>query len=387
MQDTPLLSLAARLASVPFALFGRRSFVPPQKALILKPCCLSQAMLTTPLLAALAQTYPETRFDWALHSYARPAVATNVHLSDLVDTGRLVEPDSTWDDVRAVVERLQEASYDTVFVPSASSILAWIAWRARIPQRVGLSGGGRGFSHTIAVRPPIDVQNAGARYLQLARALGIEAGAQMEFFPRDSDRATATNLLVEEMDWTGDRPLAILHPGGGDNPARPNEHKRWPEERFALLGNHLVRKHRARVMLVGAETDTDAAKTIDGIMSGESANMAGRLSLGELGALCEVADLYVGNDTGPTHVAAAVGCATLAIFGPSDPARSAPFATKGRVIVLGRQEGEPFESWEGTVLPAEAMEAADLLLEPPPVETEERDSDASAADEEQGAGE
>lgn len=371
MQDTPLISLVARLASVPFALFGRRSFVPPQKALILKPCCLSQAMLTTPLLAALADAYPNARFDWALHSYARPAVATNAHVSNLVDTGRLGEPHSTGDDVRAVIERLKEESYDTVFVPSSSSILAWIAWRAQIPQRVGLSGGGRGFAHTMAVRPPIDVRNAGEQYFYLARALGIEAQPRMEFFTRDSDRTTATNLLVEEIDWTGDRPLAILHPGGGDNPAHPNEHKRWPTERFALLGNHLVRKHRAKVVLVGAETDYDDARTISGIMSGESINMAGRLSLGELGALCEVADLYVGNDTGPTHVAAAVGCATLAIFGPSDPARSAPFATKGRVTVLGPEEGEPFDGWEETVLPAEAMAAADRLLQREPADGDE----------------
>lgn len=380
MQDTPLLSFAARLASVPFALFGRRSFVPPQKALILKPCCLSQAMLTTPLLAALAETYPDTRFDWALHSYARPAVATNVHISNLVDTGRLGEAQSTSDDARILIERLREESYDTVFVPGSSSVLAWIAWRAQIPQRVGLSGGGRGFSHTVAVRPPIDVRNAGEQYLYLARALGIEAEAQMEFFPRDSDRATVTNLLVEEVDWTGDRPLAILHPGGGDNPARPNDHKRWPVERFALLGNHLVRKHRARVVLVGKERDHEAARTIGGIMSGESVNMAGRLTLGELGALCEVADLYVGNDTGPTHIAAAVGCATLAIFGPSDPTRSAPFATKGRVLVLGAQDGENFAGWEETALPAEAMAAADLLLQREPADNAE---DVIVDDEEQ----
>lgn len=367
MQDTPLLSLAARLASVPFRLIGRRAFVPPKKALILKPCCLSQAMLTTPLLAALAETYPETRFDWALHQYARPAVASSERLAELIDTGGLGEPDSTWDDVRAVVQRLRQEAYDTVFVPSHSSILAWIAWRAQIPQRVGLSGGGRGFSHTLAVRPPVAVRNAGAQYLALARALGIETEVTMEFFPRDRDRTMITNLLVEEIGWLGDRPLAILHPGGGENPVRPNEHKRWPVERFALLSNHLVRNHQATILLVGAESDYEAAKTIGGIASADAFNLAGMLSLGELGALCEVADLYVGNDSGPTHVAAAVGCATLAVFGPSDPAVSAPFATKGRVIALGPQGGAPFEGWESTVLPSEAIEAADQLLqrEPP----------------------
>ena len=105
MQDSALISLAARLASVPFRLFGRRPFAPPRKALILKPCCLSQAMLTTPLLAALAEGYPQARFDWALHSYARPAVVTNARIAELIDAGRLGQPDSTREDVRLLVER------------------------------------------------------------------------------------------------------------------------------------------------------------------------------------------------------------------------------------------------------------------------------------------
>lgn len=377
MQDSALLSFAARLASVPFRLFGRRSFVPPKKALILKPCCLSQAMLTTPLLAALSKTYPQAQFDWALHRYARPAVATNERLTELIDTGRLGQPDSTWQDVQTVVEQLRREAYDTVFVPSHSSILAWIAWRARIPQRVGLSGGGRGFSHTIAVRPPAELRNAGAQYLSLARALGIEDEFTMEFFPRDSDRTAMTNLLVEEIGWLGDRPLAILHPGGGENPVRPNQRKRWPVERFALLSNHLVREHRATILLVGAETDFEDAKTIGGIASSDALNLAGRLNLGQLGALCEVADLYVGNDTGPTHVAAAMGCATLAIFGPSDPAVSAPFATRGPVIALGPEGGTPFEGWENTVQPAEAIEAADRLLQREEVDDDDSQTDAA----------
>lgn len=326
-------------------------------------------MLTTPLLAALAETYPQARFDWAAHNYARPAIASNGRVAEIIDTGRLGQADATWSDVQQCVNLLQEEAYDTVFVPSHSSILAWIAWRAGIPQRIGLSGGGRGFSHTIAVRPTNDVRNAGAQYLSLARALGIETEAGMEFFPRDSDRTTVTNLLVEEVGWLGDRPLAILHPGGGDNPAHPDEHKRWPVERFTLLANHLVRKHRAAILLVGADTDSADAHTIAGMMSADGMDLTGRLSLGELGALCEVADLYVGNDTGPTHVAAAVGCPTLAIFGPSDPARSAPFATKGRVIALAPPEGTLFTSWEDVVLPAEAMEAADRLLQRPAPET------------------
>lgn len=362
MRENAFITTAARVASLPFRLFGRRPFRPPQKALILQPCCLSRALLTTPLLAALAETYPRAQFDWALNERARPAVAANPRLSELVDSGRVGLPQGGWQDVRSLAERLREGGYDTCIVPDPSSTLAFVAWLARIPQRVGLSGGGRGFSHTLAVRRAAGTEHTAAAYLAIARALGVEAEAEMEFYPSDGARAAMTQLLVDELEWLGDEPLVLLHPGGGDNPWRPTEALRWPVERFVLLGSQLVRRHQARLLIVGAEAERALADAIAGMISAPVANLAGQVDLGELGALCEMADLYVGNDTGPTHVAAAVGCPTLAIFGPTDPARTRPYATKGKVIVLWREMEGSF-SWEAGVTVEEAVEAAGTLLE------------------------
>ena len=361
VQENVLFTTAARVASLPFRLFGRRPFRPPQKALILQPCCLSRALLTTPLLAALAETYPRAQFDWALNERARPAVASNPRLSELVDSGRVGLPGSGWQEVRSLAKRLQEREYDTCIIPSHSSTLALVAWLARIPQRVGLSGGGRGFAHTLTVGPPNGTEHAAAVYLSIARALGVETSAEMEFYPSDGARAAMTQLLVDELEWLGDEPLILMHPGGGDNPWRPDEERRWPVERFVLLGSRLVRQHQARLLIVGAEGDRPLADAVTGMISAPVANLAGKVDLGELGALCEVADLYVGNDTGPTHVAAAVGCSTLAIFGPTDPARTGPYATKGKVIALWHEVEGGF-SWEAGVTVEEAVAAAETLL-------------------------
>ncbi len=82
--------------------------------------------------------------------------------------------------------------------------------------------------------------------------------------------------------------------------------------------------------------------------------------------MCDVADLYIGNDAGPTHIAAATGCSTLAIYGPSDPAYSMPYHPKGELIALWRDLGEvekerPF-TWDIGVTVGQAVEAADELL-------------------------
>jgi len=362
MKDNALTATLARVASVPFRLLARRPFTPPQKLLILRPCCLSQVMLATPLLAALSEAFPSAQIDWAVSAYARPAVATNVRLSELVDTGRVGLPEGSWQDVRELAGRLRQQGYDTCVIPSRSSMLAAVAWLAGIPQRIGLSERGRGFAHTLAVSPPEDEQHTAKIYLEIAHALGIEAEPRMEFYPTDEDRQAMTEFLVDEVEWLGDVPLVMIHPGGGHNPLVSQPDKQWPSERFVLLGNHLARSYDARILLLGDAEERELAEAIGGMMSTPALNLAGRISLGELGALAEMADLYVGNDTGPTHVAAAMGCPTLALFGPSAPDRSAPYATKGQVIALGDAPAEGPFSWEGALPASIAVAAADKLL-------------------------
>jgi ADP-heptose:LPS heptosyltransferase len=271
-------------------------------------------------------------------------------------------PEQSRADVEELIEEIRAQKYDTCFVPSRSSLLSYIAWKAGIEQRVGLNENGRGFAYTLAVSSKNSRINEAIRYLSLASAVGIDSQAQMEFYPADRDRSLVTELLVDEIDWLGDRPLVLLHPGGAETPVRPNEDKRWPVERFALLANHLSRKMGVQLLLVGAESDRALAKSVAGLSSADTPNLAGRLSLGQLGALAEIADLYIGNDAGSTHVAAAVGCPTLAIFGPSDPAVSGPYGTKGKVMALRPEITEEPFSWEQGLMPEEVIAGAEEML-------------------------
>lgn len=360
-RDNYLTSAAALIAGIPFRLLPRPPFQPPRKILILKPCCLSQAMLATPLLAAISEAYPKAQIDWAISDWARPAVATNPRVSELIDAGRVGLEGRHWREVQALATRLRQEKYDTCFIPSRSTLLAYVAWRAGIRQRIGLNVAGRGFAHTIAVNPNGDAQHEAQVYLRLAAAVGITATPFMEFYPRDADRAAITARLVEEVDWLGDKPLALLHPGGGYNPVRTDLTKQWPVERFARLGSYLVRQHGARVLLLGSQQDRERAQAVLGLMSAPAINLAGSLTLGELGALSEMADLYVGNDAGPTHVAAAAGCPTLAIFGPTAPPVSQPFVPAARLATIACAPQEDF-SWDGCATLEEAIQAADQLL-------------------------
>jgi len=365
-KENIIFSTMARAASIPFRLFARRPFVPPKKALFLLPCCLSRVMLATPLLTVVSKSFPHAQIDWAISDEARPAIAGNPHLTELIRTGRGNLHDAKLGTLRELVQRIRDESYDTCIIPSRSSLLAWIAWQAHIPQRIGLSAGGRGFAHTLAVKAPAGDQHEAVVYLEIAHALGIDVGMgerlPMAFYPQDSARTAVTQRLIDELDWLGDRPLVLMHPGGGDGAFSVDPRKQWPLERFVLLGNEIVRRYGAQILLVGGAQDNESAQAISGMMFSRVGNWAGRVSLGEVGALAEMANLYIGNDTGPTHIAAAVGCPTIAIFGPSDPAISAPYGRDNRVIAI-RSGGEkrPF-SWEDGVGIDEVVTAVSKLM-------------------------
>lgn len=367
-RENILTTSLARLARIPFHFTSRTPFAAPSKALILKPCCVSQVLMATPLLSVLSEAFPDCRFDWAVSDWARPVIVGNPRLTELISTGPSDIGMGRRRDIRELISRLRLEAYDTCFIPARSSLLSLISWRAGIPQRVGLHMNGRGFAHTVAVKPERTERHQASIYLSLAAAIGLPAARDhitpMEFYPPDSDRIDITRRLVDEVDWLGDKPLVIMHPGGGANPVMSDAQKQWPVQRFVRLGNHLARAHRAQLLLVGDESDKPLADDINGMLTAPAANWAGRAGLGKVGALAEVADLYIGNDAGPTHVAAAAGCPTLAIFGPSDPAKSAPYGATGRVISLWREpsrNGESF-SWENGITVKEAAEAADLLL-------------------------
>lgn len=358
------------LARIPFGITGRGQFSTPEKVLILQSCCISQVMLATPLLAAVSESFPKARIDWGVGDWARPAIAGNPRLTELIHIGEYGIQNPGRAEVGALVERLRAEDYDTCFVPSRSAVLSYVAWRAGIKQRIGLNVRGRGFAHKMAVRPPQEARNSAVNNLALATAVGISeeitARVGEEFYPSDGARLAVTQRLVEEIDWLGDVPLVVLHPGGGENPMRSSPDKRWPVERFALLGNHLIRQHKARVVLVGTQDERPLTRAVAGLMAAKVSDLSGQLSLSEVGALCEVADLYVGNDAGPTHIAAATGCPTLALYGPNDPVYSMPYTKKGKVIALWRdlsdvEEERPF-TWDMGITAGQAIEAADTLL-------------------------
>ncbi len=368
-----LISAACYLAGVPFRLLSRNhELIPPERLLILKPCCIGDVLMATPVAAALARAFPGIRIDWAVSEWARPLVASNKRLGKIINTGDVGAGSYRWGAVQKLVQRIQVEHYDTCLVLDRSPILALVPLMAGVPQRVGLDSGGRGFPNHLRV-PVKGLRHEAEIYLDVARAMGVGTqGVMTEFNPTEGDRNAADKLLFEQLGWEAGEPLFVLHPAGGRNPGMKMISKRWPPERYAVLANRLLKQYGGKAILLGGPQDKVLLDAVNGLIPYETLALAGGVEWGTWGAILERATLCVGNDTGATQLAVAVGCKTVFIFGPSDPRRYGPFARSGQAAALwhpipgmegGVSDGPPRDwSWDEGVTADEGWHAARTLL-------------------------
>jgi ADP-heptose:LPS heptosyltransferase len=294
--------------------------------------------MATPALASLASSFEGVEVDVATGPWTRPGFERNPHARRIVDSEAIIggrRPPPAM--MARVVRRLRTGRYDGALVLERGLWLALLPWLAGIPVRVGLDSGGRGITHT----RPVDVagvRHEAERFLDCARAIGAgRLVRRMTFEPGTDGQREAENAL-RAAGWQGE-PYALLHPGGGTNPGMRLPTKRWPLARFAELGRGLGGNGLRAAVVCGPEEEELGSALADALPG--SVRLGGQLSLAGVGATAASARLYVGNDSGPTHLALAVGTPTVAVFGPSDERRYGPFGEWPDGSPIGEAVADP----------------------------------------------
>ena len=362
------------------------------RVLVLKPCCLGDVVFATPLLRELRRALPEAHLTFAVGTHSRPAVANNPTLDDLLDTGPVGSGRFTVRAYVALVRRLRARRFDACLVLERSAVLALIPWLAGIPVRVGIDSGGRGFSLSVAV-PARPTRPESELYLDLLRAMGGRPrSGELEYVPSTPAIERIERLMRERLPPS--RPFVVLHGAGGINPGMALPRKRWPAESFRSLADRIVQAG-ATVVLVGSpedrvdgrvgewasgrrdarlghRADDGSAEARKGAkvpepgpdpfrdlfasfrdLRGPDAtpivDLVGELTLDELAALARRAVAYVGNDSGPSHLAEAAGANVVMLFGPSDPVTYGPRGRRAVALTAGLWCSPCFEN--GRVAP------------------------------------
>ncbi|MGZ3682008.1 MAG: glycosyltransferase family 9 protein, partial [Ktedonobacterales bacterium] len=190
-----------------------------------------------------------------------------------------------------------------------------------------------------ASAPYPDDQPEVLRNIGVARLLGCPAcDLALEFPLTDADRAEADMLIGTPREkgqlWVG------MH-AGARTPSR-----RWPVEHFATLADEITRRCDAHIVLTGGPGEEQTVSAVADCMRTPPLNLAGKTSLGGLAALIARLDLFISNDTGPAHLAEAVGTPSITLFGPADPRRWAPLNAPRHPIIRVPVACSPCSFWE-----------------------------------------
>jgi heptosyltransferase-2 len=292
------------------------------RVVVRPPNWLGDAVMALPAITAVRRHFPDSDLTIA----ASPSVAALFREDTDVEPNRVIDLPR---DTRAVAALLEGEGFDLGVLFPNSFRSAWQFWRGGIRERWGYARSGRGLLLTRRSRPR--ARRASPHHADYYRDLvrGLDIACDDHVLPRltarvpSVDRAMA--LLAARLVDPGAR-LVGLAPGAAYGQA-----KQWPPDRVAALIGRLVLERAVTCVVVGASHDRDTARKIESWLRERApealagfVDLTGRTSLGALVGLIQRMDVFVSNDSGAMHVAAALARPVVAIFGPTDERATRP---------------------------------------------------------------
>lgn len=279
-------------------------------------------VLLTPALRALKNAYPESNLSLLL----RPRVADLMETHPYVDTCIVdTKNRGRYRSLTGLVGRIRGAAFDVAVVLHPASFRnALLPFLARVPVRVGTNVSGRGMLLTRSCKDDTSVHEV-HRYLRVLRLLNIDGSPDfLEFWHTDTDREMIQALLHAEGISSTDRLIAL-------NLGTTWRTKQWDIANFVEVIEQIARRTSdTSVVLTGSSAETELAAVLP--TSLPALNLVGKTSILQLGALLERCEICLTCDSGPMHIAAAVGTPTIALFGPTDPVRHKPYGAGHTVV-------------------------------------------------------
>lgn len=293
------------------------------KILIRATNWVGDAIMALPALRTVRARFPDAEITILAKSYIA-AIYEHQNVCD-----RLLTLESNGN----LIAELRADKFDTALLLQNAFQAAWITWRAGIPDRIGYARDGRSILLTKAVRVPKAGEIPSHEqfyYLELLRRAGWAEGLAGEehitLAVREENRRRAAEFLAA----AGARPNKLrIAVGAG---ASYGSAKCWPPNRFAELGNRLRSASDADVILFGTAVEAPVSAAIVAGMRHAPIDLTGKTSIADLPALLSQCHVFVGNDSGAMHVAAAVGLPVVAVFGPTDPFGTAPVTTRLSIV-------------------------------------------------------
>lgn len=276
--------------------------------------------MATPALIRLRRLYPKAR----LTVMAKSSIATLFTHDPHIDNFFILGDHET---KKEIAERLKSHQFDYGLLLTNSFSSAWLFYKARIPYRVGYSKDMRGWLLSSKIPYPKEKtsEHMISTYLRLIEEKKSPKELLPELYLSEQEKSCAKKFL-EKCEIFEDHVLIGINPGAAYGPS-----KCWLENRFRELSIKLLENPRVILFFFGDSQSEEKVKRISNDLGPRVFNLSGTTTLRQLMALINECDLFLTNDSGPMHMASALGTRTVALFGSTSPKATGPIRS-ARVI-------------------------------------------------------
>lgn len=281
----------------------------PRRILVIRLDRLGDVVLSTPVLGVLRKQFPHAFIAMMVRAACRDVVEGHPAVNEVI----VYEKESTHRGIFATLgfaRKLRRYEFDTALVLHPTNRSHWIAYLAGIPNRVGFN---RKSSWLLTRRLPHEKQEGkkheAAYTLEMLQAFGITPPPPEPSIAVKPQAERQVAVLLKQAGINPQERLVAVHPSASC------VSKRWMPDRFAQVADRLVESCHVRICLIAGEEDVPYATAAASAMRQPVLNLASRLTVAELAALLKRCSLLLSNDSGPVHVAAALGTPVVDIFG------------------------------------------------------------------------
>lgn len=289
---------------------------------------VGDAILTTPAIRAVRKNFPDAEISILAKPWVIPIFYNNPYIDHLLlyDTaGR----HRKWLGKARLSRDLRKSKFDLAILFQNAFEAALLAYLARVPKRLGYNTDGRRLflTHPIHLEPRLKQIHEIDYYLGILEGASLKLdGRELNLVVTDQERGRAEDILTKH-GITGQDRLIGVNPGATYGSA-----KRWLPERYAALCDKIQTLWAARIMIFGGPAEESVGRHVFDLMKKPCINLCGKTNLREAVALIERCRLFITNDSGLMHVAAALDIPLIAIFGSTNPVTTGPINSRSHIV-------------------------------------------------------
>ncbi|HUW58865.1 MAG TPA: lipopolysaccharide heptosyltransferase I [Planctomycetota bacterium] len=304
-----------------------------QRILVVKPSSLGDVVHSLPFLHVVRRGFPEARIAWVISRANADLLEGHPDVDEVVvfereRWGGMKDCVRSMSELSHFVRRLRRGRYDVAVDLQGLLRSGLVSYLSGAPRRVGFADARELSSifYNVHVDVPDVETHAVDRCLLVARGLGLELNGRPVFdVAIGSEARTFADDYLASANPEG-RPVVVTLPFSRWAT------KRWPAARFAALAERVQEGLGAAVVVLGGRGDAALAQRMHAPMTRAPLDLVGRTTLKQSAALLERADVVVSGDTGPMHLAVALGRPVVALYGPTSTARTGPYDGTARVL-------------------------------------------------------